>query len=56
MENLVFFVSLGIAPPLALALFKQTSTAKVNGLESNFHNLTDSKGQAITELFYNKGL
>ena len=56
MENLVFFVSLGIAPPLACALFKQTSSAKTNGLEPKFQNLVDSKGKAITELYYNKGL
>ena len=56
LETIVFFGSLGIAPPLAWALFKQSSSSNVSSLEKEFHNLKDSKGNKITELYYNKGL
>lgn len=56
MEALIFFASWAIAPPLAWALFKQTNSTNISKLESNFHNLKDSTGCEVTELFYNKGL
>lgn len=47
LETLIFFLSLSISPPIACALFKQTANANVNGLEPEFQNLTDSKGNPV---------
>lgn len=55
-ECLTFFSCLAIAPPLACSLFKQDAKTSVNGLEKEFQGLKDSRGQPITELYYNKGI
>lgn len=55
-ETAVFFGSLSFAPPLCCAVFEQTAKTDVSGLEQRFHNLTDSQGNPIRELYYNKGL
>jgi sideroflexin-5 len=55
-ETMVMLFSLSFAPPFAIALFPQYSTAKVETLEPHFHNLKDSEGNQIRELYYNKGL
>ncbi|CAI2369335.1 unnamed protein product [Moneuplotes crassus] len=55
-ESMVIFLSLSFAPPIGLAIFKQKNKVPVTGLEMKFHNLVDSDGKRITELYYNKGL
>jgi hypothetical protein len=42
--------------PLALSLFRQHASVSVDKLEPQFQDLTDSAGNAITHLQYNKGL
>eukprot|EP00455_Lapot_gusevi_P037079 TRINITY_DN4134_c0_g1_i4.p1 TRINITY_DN4134_c0_g1~~TRINITY_DN4134_c0_g1_i4.p1 ORF type:complete len:341 (-),score=121.76 TRINITY_DN4134_c0_g1_i4:261-1220(-) len=48
--------SLQLGLPLAVALFPQVSSIPVSQMEPHFQGLKDSKGQPITDLFYNKGL
>jgi tricarboxylate carrier len=45
---------IGLGP--AIALFPQIGTLPTSSLEPEFHNLVDSKGSRITQLYYNKGL
>lgn len=42
--------------PCALAILPQKMEIPVSKLEPQFQNLKDSKGQAITKVFANKGL
>lgn len=56
LESLIFFICLGFGPPLSCAVFEQTAKTNVQGLEPEFHDLQDSRGNPITELYYNKGL
>lgn len=44
------------ALPMAIGLFPQTVTVATSSLEPEFQSLTDSRGRAVTELTYNKGL
>ena len=55
-EALIFFVCLGTGPPLGCGIFHQTIKTGVNNLEPEFHNLKDSNGNLVKELWYNKGL
>ena len=55
-ETFVFFWSMAFAPPLCWAVFEQTSKVDVLTLEPEFHDLKDSKGDLVKELYYNKGL
>lgn len=55
-ETGIFFGSMAFAPPLCCAIFEQTSKVDVSTLEPEFHNIKDSKGDLIKELYYNKGL
>lgn len=56
LETLIFFLSLSIAPPLACALFKQTANASAGSLEPQFQSMLDSRGNKVTEFYYNKGM
>lgn len=56
LEMMIFFVCLGFGPPLSCGVFEQTTKTHVDKLEPEFHNLKDSSGNLITELWYNKGL
>lgn len=55
-EATIFFGSMAFAPPLCCAIFEQTAKADISNLESKFHDLKDSHGNHIKELYYNKGL
>jgi tricarboxylate carrier len=56
LDAAIFFLYLSLGPPLACSVFEQTARTKVDSIESEFHNLKDSNGDLVTELFYNKGL
>ena len=56
LESIVFFIWLGFGPLFSCSVFEQMATTGVNGLEPEFQNLTDSKGNPVTEFYYNKGL
>jgi hypothetical protein len=56
LETTIFLGSLTYAPPLATAIFPQTGRTPVDKLEMQFRNLKDTKGNRISELYYNKGL
>jgi sideroflexin-5 len=56
LEMMIFFVWLGFGPPLSCGVFEQTTKTHVDKLEPEFHNLKDSNGNFIKELWYNKGL
>jgi hypothetical protein len=45
---------IGLGP--AIALFPQIGSLSTDNMEAEFHNLVDSRGRAITQLYYNKGL
>jgi hypothetical protein len=44
----------GVTP--ALAAFPQRDSISTEAMEQQFKGLKDSKGQAVTQLFFNKGL
>jgi len=48
--------ALETALPAAIALFPQNISVATNSLEPQFHNLSDSKGNKITKLYFNRGL
>lgn len=48
--------SLMLAVPASVAIFPQYSTINAGDLEPQYQQLTTSKGEKITEFFYNKGL
>lgn len=56
LDAAIFFAYLSLGPPLACSVFEQTARTRVESIEPQFHNLKDSKGELIKELFYNKGL
>lgn len=56
LESTVLFYSMWLAVPLAVSLFPQKGEASVEDLEEEFHNLTDSHGNKVSMLYYNKGL
>jgi len=49
-------IMLWTALPAAVAVFPQQMSASPKALESHFHNLKDHQGNAITRMFYNRGL
>lgn len=53
--GLIFSTSL-IALPFALAIFPQKREIAVEKLEPEFQNLTDSKGNKINTLYFNRGI
>eukprot|EP00823_Brevimastigomonas_motovehiculus_P009894 TRINITY_DN974_c0_g1_i1.p1 TRINITY_DN974_c0_g1~~TRINITY_DN974_c0_g1_i1.p1 ORF type:complete len:330 (-),score=74.37 TRINITY_DN974_c0_g1_i1:274-1263(-) len=52
----VVTAALWMGVPPALAAFPQRDSIESSRLEPQFRNLKNSKGQAITKFFYNKGL
>ena len=48
--------ALGLSLPAAIALFPQEAQVNVKDLEPEFHDLKDSHGNKVTELYFNKGL
>lgn len=55
-DVIVTAISLTVALPLAIAIFKQELTLKNEKLEPQFHKLKDNKGNPIHEFTFNKGL
>uniref|UniRef100_A0A7S3J4Q1 Uncharacterized protein n=1 Tax=Euplotes harpa TaxID=151035 RepID=A0A7S3J4Q1_9SPIT len=56
LEAMIFYVWLGLGPLFSCSLFEQMAKTGVKGLEPEFQNLVDSKGNTIKEFYYNKGL
>eukprot|EP00442_Polarella_glacialis_P037054 CAMPEP_0115092134 /NCGR_PEP_ID=MMETSP0227-20121206/26555_1 /TAXON_ID=89957 /ORGANISM="Polarella glacialis, Strain CCMP 1383" /LENGTH=386 /DNA_ID=CAMNT_0002483835 /DNA_START=9 /DNA_END=1169 /DNA_ORIENTATION=+ len=55
-EIAVIATALGCMLPVALSILPQTMEVGVGGLEPQFQNLKDSKGNSVTSVFANKGL
>jgi tricarboxylate carrier len=55
-QLVVFTYSIMFAPAMSWAMFPQICKISSASLEPEFHNLKDKDGNAITELYYNKGL
>jgi tricarboxylate carrier len=49
-------LSIAVSLPICIGLFPQFSSIPASSLEPQFHNLFDSKGKRVENLFYNKGL
>ncbi len=56
LELALIVLQLYIGLPLAIGAFEQFGTIKADDLEKEFQDLTNSKGQLISEFKYNKGL
>ena len=48
-------MSLTVALPMSIALFKQRSVIQAEQLEEEFRDLKNESGEAIKEFYFNKG-
>jgi sideroflexin-5 len=55
-EVIVIAAAIGLMLPMALSILPEKMELSTSGLESEFQNLKDSKGNPITKVYANKGL
>lgn len=56
LEAFLCWISLAVALPMSIALFKQRSSTSIDKLEDEFKNLKDENGDLIKIVYYNKGM
>ena len=55
-DMLMLVLTLTVAMPISISLFKQELSIESKKVEPQYQNLKDAKGQLITEFTFNKGL
>lgn len=56
LSTFLLLVSFGVGLPATVAIFPQIVEIQTNDLEEKFRKLKDKDGNAVTKLYYNKGL